>query len=232
MKHIYIVHGWTGPAGEWDACTALLAEQGIAATVLPVPGLSAPAEKPWTLSMHVEWLHQKVEAGGAEEVILIGHSHGGRIAVAYVQAHPERVSKLVLVNSGGLIRRHMPSRIKKFIVGGMSRTAKTAQKVISYSFSHKIFHRLIRAKDYEKAPPAAQETIRNLVLVDLKDTFKEIVVPTLIIWGKKDKVMPISDAHFMKGAIPRSSLVVIDDARHTPHATHPEQVAGAIAGFV
>jgi pimeloyl-ACP methyl ester carboxylesterase len=74
--------------------------------------------------------------------------------------------------------------------------------------------------------------MKNLITVDLKKQLKNIKIGTLIIWGKKDKATPLSDAYIMQKEIAGSKLVVINNASHSPHMTHPQDVANAIERFV
>ncbi len=227
MRKIFIIHGWTYTTTGWNDCLGMLRDKGVEAVMLRVPGLTEPSDKIWNLQSYVQWLDEKLS--NEHDINLVVHSNGGRIAIEYINTHPGKIKKLILIDSAGLVRKHLPIRIKRFVFGGI---AKTAKHIINIDFARKIFYKLIRAKDYERAPVNMRETMKNLVLVDLKDKLKSIHVPTLIIWGKKDKETPVADAYTMNREIVGSKLEIIDNARHSPHMSHPEVTAHLIADFL
>ncbi len=67
---------------------------------------------------------------------------------------------------------------------------------------------------------------------DLKPLLGKISVPTLIIWGKKDKITLLKDASLMKEKIKNSQLQVLENIGHTPHLENPKLLAQKIKGFI
>jgi pimeloyl-ACP methyl ester carboxylesterase len=74
--------------------------------------------------------------------------------------------------------------------------------------------------------------MKNLIAVDLRDKLQSVQIPTLIVWGRKDAETPLSDAYVLHRGIEGSKLVIVDDARHSPHMTHPEEVVAQIVAFL
>jgi pimeloyl-ACP methyl ester carboxylesterase len=226
MNTIYLIHGWTYRTDAWNALIALL-QKRFDVRVLKVPGLTTSSDKVWTLDEYVEWL--KTELGDETNVTLMGHSNGGRIAIAFAAAYSDRVGRLVLEDAAGIVHNELPLRLKRAVFGFLARIGK---RFTSSPFVRKVFYRLIGARDYERAPENMRATMANLISRDLTRELGTIQKPTLIIWGAKDTATPVSDARVMHEKIAGSQLHIIEDAAHSPHATHPEVVNSYIVEWM
>jgi len=229
MKKICIVHGWTYSTAAWDALTAALRAAGYEVRLLHVPGLTAASDKVWTLDSYVEWL--RGELAGEQDIILIGHSNGGRIAIAYAARYGQAagLSRLILIDSAGVVHDELPLRIKRAFFGFMARIGKPLAAVPSV---RKAFYRLIGGKDYGNAAPNMRATMATLIRQDLVPVLPQVRIPTLIIWGTNDTATPLSDAHIMATGIADSTLVAIDGAGHSPHKSHAERVSREIVAWL
>jgi pimeloyl-ACP methyl ester carboxylesterase len=246
-KKIFIIHGWTYTLDGWNACVEGFRTEGFEPVQLRVPGLTEPSDAVWTLDMYVEWLHEKLTSAlatsGEKNITLVAHSNGGRIAIAFIAKYPGIIGRLVLMDSAGVVHTELWLRTKNSVLGAV---AKIGKKIISpkgaaagsqgsLGFSQlvrKIFYRLIGAKDYERAPENMRATMAGLIKIDLVPELTKVTVPTLIIWGKKDSLTPVSDAYVMHKGIAGSKLIVIPDAGHSPHMSHPALVIGEIVGWL
>ncbi len=226
MKKVFIIHGWSYTKDAWSVCTEKLRAAGLEPVMLSVPGLSEVSDEVWTLEKYVNWLSEKL--ANEQEVILVGHSNGGRIAIAYAAAHHGKLEKLILVDAAGIVHNELPLRMKRAVFGFIAKAGKIFAGI---PYARKIFYRLIGARDYEQAPVNMRKTMKNLISVDLTDRLSQITVPTLIVWGEMDTATPASDAYVMHKHIAASELTTIPDAAHSPHKTHPDIVADEIARF-
>ncbi len=226
MKKIFIIHGWTYSMEGWDACASLLKEKGFEPVVLKVPGLTEPSQKVYTLSDYVLWLEE--ETRGERNIILVGHSNGGRIAIAYAAKYPATLSKLVLMDAAGIVHNEPALELKRKIFGTLASLGKFVSKSPAL---RKVFYKVVGESDYEKAPPNMRETMKNLISVDLKDELSKITASTLVIWGENDSVTPLSDGELMHEKIKNSKLEIISGARHSPHMTHPNEVVETLEKF-
>lgn len=224
MKKVFIIHGWTYTTNAWDAFCMDFKSRGFEPVMLNVPGLTEASDKIWTLEEYVEWLRGKLV--DEKDVVLVGHSNGGRIAIAFIDRYPEKVSKLILIDSAGIVHNEWPLRLKRKVFGVL---AKIGKKLTSSTAVRKIFYKIISARDYERAPENMRETMKNLVKMDLVPMLSKISKPTLIIWGKKDKATPVSDGLLINSLIKGSKLTVMPDAGHSPHQSHPAWVAEVVA---
>jgi pimeloyl-ACP methyl ester carboxylesterase len=227
MKKIYILHGWTYTLNAWDACLAELRARNFEPVMLNVPGLTTDSQKSWTLEDYVSWLDESLPQD--EPSVVIGHSNGGRIALALAARKPTRISRLVLIASAGVVHNEFSIRIKRSFFGMIARVGGGLKNI---PIIRKIFYRVIGAKDYGNAVPHMRETMKNLITFDLVPELPKIAIPTLILWGSKDVATPLSDGKLINQAISGSKLVVFDGVGHSPHRVEPRRVADEIAAWI
>ena len=219
---IVILHGWTYTLEKWNDFGKLLNINGYEVEFLKIPGLSEKSDEVWDLEKYANWLDLKI---GKNKVTLMGHSNGGRIALFYASLHPEKITRLIVVDSAGIYHRNFTLQLKRFIFGTV---AKVGKLVTESPGIKKFLYSLAREKDYNVATPNMKKSMINLITSDLKNILPKINVNTLIIWGSEDQITPLSDAYLMKNLIKNSQLVIIKGARHSPFFTHPEKVQAAI----
>lgn len=226
MKKIHIIHGWTYSLDAWTSCLAALRANGFEPVMHRVPGLTFPSGEVWNLDKYVAWI--EAELKNEKDIVLAGHSNGGRIAIAYAAKNPLELRKLILIDSAGIVHKEILLQAKRRIFGILAQLGKPLSAIPGV---RKIYYGLIGARDYEKAPFNMRETMKNLLPVDLTDRLEKISIPTFIIWGAKDKATPVSDAYLMHEKILNSELFIISDAGHSPHKTHPALLAEKISAF-
>lgn len=223
MNKVFILHGWTYQTETWRPLRELLKERGVDAEFLLIPGLTDGTNPVWTLDDYVRWLEEKTAVH--EKIVLIGHSSGGRISLAFAARHPEKVERLILEDSAGIPPRGL-RKLKRDVFRKCSEILGT---FVRFENVRGIFRKAIRASDYANATPEMRKTMSNLVTFDVRKIADRIVCPTLIIWGGRDTTTPLSDGKLIQAGIRGSRLIVIPDARHSPHITHPEVVADLVA---
>jgi pimeloyl-ACP methyl ester carboxylesterase len=221
---IFIIHGWAYDTKKWRLFLDLLERSGFEIVLLDVPGLTAPLTEVWNLDSYVAWLHKIVDKE-KDRVILLGHSNGGRICLAYTLRYAERVKQLILLDSAGIYHNELPLRIKRLVFRTI---AKVGRRLSESERLRSVLYRLAREGDYKQASPLVRKTMRNLIEVDLTPRLSEIRVPTLIIWGAEDRVTPLSDAKVFHRGIRGARLEIIEGARHSPQFTHAEKVVEII----
>jgi pimeloyl-ACP methyl ester carboxylesterase len=222
MKKIFIVHGWTYDLSGWKTLVDMLSQRGFSIVLLKVPGLTDGTNPIWTLEEYVEWL--KRETAGNEKVILIGHSNGGRISLAFAAKYPERVERLILEDSAGIPPRGL-RRLKRDIFKVISNIGKAMARA---EWMRNALYELARESDYRRATPEMRKTMANLLSIDLTPVLSGIKLPTLIVWGARDRTTPPIDGDLMHKKIPNSKLIVLPDAAHSPHRSHPHEMADII----
>ena len=227
MTRVFVIHGWTYNLDKWNELILELKMRDIEPVMLKVPGLTEPSDEVWDINGYVKWLDEKL--AGENKPIVIGHSNGGRIAMSYIQSHPGRLKQLILIDSAGIAHNQRRSIVKLKVLKVISKIGKI------FSFIppiRKLFYKVIGAQDYLNAPPNMRLTMQNMLKADQSIKFNEIDLPVTIIWGRRDSITPLTDGQELKIKLKGSQLIVIDEARHAPMATHAVQVADIIANSI
>ncbi|HEX8932020.1 MAG TPA: alpha/beta hydrolase, partial [Patescibacteria group bacterium] len=219
-KKIFILHGWTYETKKWEDLVKLL-EKKFEVTLLKIPGLTAPLKEVWELDNYIQWFKEILDKE-KEKVILLGHSNGGRISLAFALEHPEKVASLILIDSAGIYHNEFPLRIKRVIFRSIARIGRKLHNSERFRFW---LYRLARENDYRKADPLTRKTMANLIKVDLSPFLAKISMPTIIIWGENDKITLLADGLKMQELIPHAKLSIVKNARHSPQFTHTKEVA-------
>ena len=208
-QDVYILHGWTYSLDKWDKLKRRLKRDGYNPIMLKVPGLTVPSDEVWTLQGYVEWLRGELK--NAKNPILIAHSNGGRISMAYDSTYPSHLSSLILIGPAGVYHGDALTKSRRKVFGAMARTGK---KVIKSNKVRKLFYRAIGAKDYSNAKPNMRKTMKNMLEADKTLRIDLVTVPTLIINGDKDTYTPLSDAYKINSLVSDSELEIIKDGGH------------------
>lgn len=224
MKKVIILHGWTQNLDKWMKFLQVLEKSGITYILPKIPGLTGSLEKTWELQDYIDWLKNIVDKEKGE-VILIGHSNGGRIALAFTNRYPERVEKLILIDSAGIYHNELPIKIKRIVFKAI---AKIGKKLTSSKTVKNLLYKLARESDYKDLDKNTKQTMINLISTDLKPFLQQIQTPILIIWGEQDKITPLSDGKLMNSLIKNSKFEIIENAQHSPQFTHPKETANII----
>jgi pimeloyl-ACP methyl ester carboxylesterase len=228
MKKIIILHGWTNNLDKWRPFVDDLKTKGFSVNLLKIPGLTESLKEVWRLEDYVEWL-KNITDKEKEKIILIGHSNGGRIALSFTNLYPEKVEKLILLDSAGIYHNELQHRIKIF---AFKTLAKIGKKISSSKTLEDLLYKFAREGDYRKSNPIMKQTMINLLNSNKDLNIFRISVPTLIIWGKEDKITPLSDGKLMNELIKNSKLEVISGAKHSPMFTHTQEVAKIIYEYL
>lgn len=223
-KKIYILHGWTYSLEKWKPIIELLNKNGVEVVMLRVPGLTVPHDKVWQLDDYVEWVKGKLEE---EElpIVLLGHSNGGRISIAFAAKYPKKIKKLILIDSAGIYHNEFRIKLKRFV---FEKLAKIGKGFSDSETLRNMLYKFARVSDYQKADSILRKTMLNLIRTDISNLFPKISAPTTIIWGEKDDTTPLVDGKLMHEQIKGSKLFVICNTKHSPHFTNIEEVGEII----
>lgn len=228
LKKIIILPGWSKNIQSWRQFISFIEDQNTKVELLRIPGLTTKIDKPWTLGDYLTWLKEIVDKEN-RKVILLGHSNGGRVSSEFVSRYPQKIEKLILIDSAGVYHNELPVRAKRLFFKTLGSLGK---KFTKSEVLRKALYKLARENDYFEASPIMQKTMINLLLSDKNHDFSKISVPTLIVWGGQDKITPLSDAKIIRTLIKNSKLSVIDSARHSPQFTRANEVAKVIKNFI
>lgn len=237
MKTLLILHGWGWPVSsqQWVRVKGLIGNEKYTVFVPDLPGFgkTPPPEKPWTIDDYVEWVKDFCEKNNLSQIFLLGHSFGGAVAVKFSIKYPQRIKKLILIDSAGIRRKRLKKEIQKKIAHFLNNFSFLP----FYDLIRKIAYRtLFRRSDYLLTEGVGggvmKETYLNVIREDISDSFSNISVPVLLVWGEKDKITPLEHAYFMKEKIAGAKLEIIPNVKHNPHFEAPEILAEKILNFI
>ena len=231
MNNILILHGWGSRAENWSRVKELLENQGYKVFVPDLPGFgeNSPLSRAWAIDDYVQWVSDFCEKNNLSQFFLLGHSFGGAVAVKFSLKYPEKVKKMFLVASSGIRRK----TIKKEILKKIANFLKFFSFLPFYSSIRKIFYKIVIQKsDYPYTEGIMKETYLKIINEDISSCFSEVSVPTIIIWGDKDDVLPVENAYFINQKIKNSDLVIIPGVNHDLERKVPEILAEKIKEFL
>lgn len=228
-QHIVLLHGWTPDVtviDRWEPLKKLLEKAGYTVHLWKIPGLTIETKTTFTIEQYQTWLFKKISP--LKNCVLVGHSFGGQLATIFATKHPELLSKLILVDSSGIIDSSPRKVIKRYLFKSLAKVGFIFKKSI---FLKKILYKFIREKDYFEANKAQRKTMNHALAYSVKLILSSINTPTLILWGENDQTTPLYLGKIFKKLIPNSNLIVLP-ARHSPIYTHPQLVFEKIYTFI
>ncbi len=219
---LVLLHGTNDQAGTWARVVPMLAAKyRLIIPDLAGHGESEPKSGPIPVPLVVERLAAILDHEEAESITLAGNSFGGWIAILYTLAHPERVSRLVLESGGGLAR---PLAVP--VVATDRESAKVILRAVhgpSYVPQDWVIDALL-ARGVDSPALRLTDALPNVVDARLR----EITIPTTLVWGADDGVLPLSYAEALRKGIAGAKLHVIGGAAHIPHLQQPEKFVSCL----
>lgn len=232
---LVVIHGGAGGADTWVKNMAVLAENyTVYAPDLPGFGGSQPMDGECYIPELTGFMGSFSGNLGLDSFHLMGHSLGGGVALNYALESPHRIKKLVLISSLCLGREialwvrimSLPARFIGSIVLAVLRAIKWLVKAL-----------LIPA---EFVLPASRTmvnlgrsitTLKEQTLV-LAGRLSEIVMPTLVVWGARDEIVPVRQAYAAAELIPDCQLKVFGNRGHNVHRDEIDEFSRLLTGFL
>lgn len=236
---IIILHGWGSSSAAWEVTKQLLQKAGYQVLVPDLPGFGKEPvpKKPWSVSDYVEWVLGFIQLAKLDKFVLIGHSFGGRIAIKLTAQYPQKVEKLILTGAAGIRFTSLGEKIKinafqlACILGDL--VFKVPPFILFRPLVRKILYWIAGVKDYYEArDPIIKETFKKVINEDLIDILPKIKVPTYLLWGKDDLMIPPKHAYIMAEKIPDSKLEIIEKAGHRLPYGQPEIFVEKVTEFL
>jgi pimeloyl-ACP methyl ester carboxylesterase len=216
-RPLLILHGWGSSSDAWVEVQEKLAPQGYRVCVPDLPGFgkSDLPPSPWEVSDYARFVASFAHRLGMERFFVVGHSFGGRIGIRLATLHSERMLGLVLCASAGIKPRRSLKHLT-FLALAKGGHALLSLPLLSrlHAPTRKGLYLLAGERDYYRAQGVMRETMKKVIEEDLRPDLGKIAMPTLIVWGDRDRVTPLSDAHIMKKEIPNATLEIVEGAGH------------------
>ncbi|WP_294541341.1 alpha/beta fold hydrolase [uncultured Rhodoblastus sp.] len=236
---VILLHGFGASLDTWEPwAEALSAQYRVIRLDLPGFGLTGPDPTgDYSDAREMKILSDLMDQLGVASASLVGNSLGGRIAWNFAALHPDRVTRLALVSPDGfasagfaydrapetpLVMRALPYVAPRSLLKANLAAAYARPEALSETT-------LTRYRDLLLAPGVRQAILDRTAQVILRDpapTLARIQVPTLLLWGEKDGMIPIGNADDYLLSLPRATLVRLPNLGHVPFEEDP---AGSLA---
>lgn len=224
-ESVLILPGWGAVSSVYTIIAKQLSKSYTVYTLdLPGFGVTQEPSSAWAIDDYADFVASFITQLHLENLILIGHSYGGRIIINLCNRQSDKLSfkEIVLIDSAGIknpLTKEQEKRQMHF---------KKLKAFYSNSFISSVFPKALEnlqkkygSSDYANASPVMKETLVKAVTQDYSDLLPNIRQKVFLIWGDKDTSTPISDAHKMKKLIPDAELEIIKDAGHFPFLDQP-----------
>jgi len=240
---LVFLHGFGGNKDTWDRMIAEWDDK-YHVIVIDLPGHGESVSKKtlgYTTAHQAERLNLFLKAKKIKNFYLLGHSMGGAIALRYLQSHEKNVKALILIDSMGMIQTKSDGDI---LVEESDKnplydvcTKERLETLLNYSmYKGPYIPDIIKeAILQEKCARREVEKVMYEDLykdVDLSDVAKTIHIPTLILWGEKDRITHIDNATLFHHTIKGSKLVIFKETGHVPILEDPKQTADEVDKFI
>jgi pimeloyl-ACP methyl ester carboxylesterase len=249
---VLLIHGIGGSLEDWMLnANALARHNRVFALDLVGSGHSDKPSVSYSFSYLAQFVNDFMEAENIDRACLIGHSLGGGVSLQFTIQFPDKVDKLVLVNSAGLGKEgSILFRLPALPILGelLTRPSRKGTANLLKACVHDpavVTDELIELAYSLAVLPGAQNaflsTVRSLgnfrgirkdVLRSIADNLSTITVPTLIFWGQQDRILPVAHAHVAENKIPDTQLHIFDPCGHCPQLERPEEFNSIVLKFL
>ncbi len=224
------VHGSGGDGVVWSYQLSRLSREYR----VILPDLPAHGQSGGSLSYHVEgysaWLDRFADALGLESFILMGHSLGGGIVQHYARSHPARVKGMVLI---GTSSRFVLSRQYNETLGLMEEGRETAPETLEKAGA---LLQNLYSSDYEALAKNGIDVLHGDIVAagrfDSTPWLDELTMPSLVIAGSFDPIMPCERSRALADGLPDSRFLLLEGAGHTVMLDKKKEFNAAVKEFM
>ncbi|HXX88719.1 MAG TPA: alpha/beta hydrolase [Acidimicrobiales bacterium] len=251
---LLLLHGIAGSSETWVPVMELLQrDYTVLAPDFLGHGRSAKPLGDYSLGNHAAGMRDLLEVLSIERATVIGQSFGGGVAMQFAYQFPERCERLVLVDAGGLGREvswmlrllTLPATEYLLPIVFSAPVRNCGDSILGFLQNRGIRH--ARAGEMWRSfasltePANRQAFVRTMrAVIDpggqsvsaIDRLYLAANMPTLIIWGDKDKIIPLVHANAAHEAIPNSRLEIMEGVGHYPHVEEPFRFVEVVLDFL
>ncbi len=245
---IVLLHGTSASLHTWEGwVSALKTQRRVIRLDLPGFGLTGPDPRSdYSFDAYARFMLAVLDTLKVERCVIAGNSFGGAVAIATTLAAPDRVSRLVLVDSGGY-----PMNSTSVPIGFRIAAIPGARLLIGKVLPRRVIERSLESVygDPSKVTPGLvdlyfditrREGNRDALLArrapapsdGLAGRIKDVKVPTLILWGGRDRLISPANAQRFKTDLAASEVALFDGLGHVPMEEDPVATVAAVTSFL
>ena len=230
-----LLQGWATKRELYDGIISLLAKRyTVVFPALHGFGDSGEPSEPMSVSDYAEAVNSLLEALGVKKAVFFCHSYGGRVfyKLNAMDGRFTEPARVILCDVAGIVpKKSLKKRIKLKVF-------RLGRRFLEWAPLKKLFPNLLdslRSKsgssDYSAASPVMRETLVLAVNEDLSHLVPFITAPTLIMWGRADDAVPLSDAYFIESRLSDGAVVVFEASAHFPFITESDRFFAVTRSF-
>jgi pimeloyl-ACP methyl ester carboxylesterase len=245
---IVLLHGTSASLHTWDGwVNALKDERRVIRFDMPAFGLTGPSlDNNYSIESYSQFVVSVLDELKVEHYILAGNSLGGYVAWATALLHPDRVKQLILIDSSGypynsqsvplgftiantpVINKLMEYVLPRSIVENSLKNVYGSPSLVTPELIDRYYDLTTRAGNRG----ALVERFIQTQPGTLANKIPEINIPTLILWGGRDNLIPAENADRFHKEISGSKLVLFNELGHVPQEEDPEKTVNALKTFL
>ena len=245
---IVLLHGTSASLHTWDGWAGgLKSSRRVIRLDLPAFGLTGPfPDGDYSAGHYVSFLNAFLDRLGITRCVLVGNSFGGQIAIGALLGKPTRVERLILIDSSGY-----PLAPTSIPLGFRLAALPVVNQIVQVILPRDVVDESVRSvygdptrvttelvdRYYELAlregnRRALGERLKLVPLDPITDRIADIKVPTLILWGGRDRLIPLESARRFAKDIAGSQLHIFAELGHVPHEEDPVQTLAVAVAFL
>lgn len=244
---VVLIHGSMGSLHMWEGWARELGGKARLISVdLPGHGLTGawPRDE-YTIEAYADFVEVLVDTLNLDRFVLVGHSMGGAVAWTFAATRPDRVSQLILVDAAGYPRTSgeapLPIRLARTpVIGDLGiyfKPERLVRRSLGEVYADPAMvtpERVRRYAELQRFPGNREATLQRARLQEPLDPtpLKRLDVPTLILWGGKDRWVPTADAFRFQNDIKGAELEIFEALGHNPMEEDAKATAAAVAAFI
>jgi len=232
LPQLVILPGWGGSRKTWQEFIQL-AEQKFCIVCIDLPcfGEEPCPNSVWGVKEYADFIVSKLKAQNSK-IILLGHSFGGQVATYIAATHPELIDKLILSGAAVIRPKNILRRATFGILAKIGKGVFTLFQLEKFSNDARaILYRGANSPDYRKTQGIRREIYKKIIREDLSHLLPTIQNPTLVLWGDKDTMTPLSHGKKITALIPNALLHTFPNMGHGLHLQCPEKFLESIQNF-
>lgn len=244
---VVLLHGTSSSLLTWDACSKeWTKDHRVIRMDLPGFGLTGPdPEQDYSIKNYVAFLNHFLQERNVTQCYLAGNSLGGLIAFHFAATYPDKVKKVILIDPAGYpvykAKGSLAFKLRKIPVLKNILTIITPMSIVRKSLEDAYGNKSLvtDALVEQYRDMACREGNRKALLIRLQndqsgDTtlVSKLTMPTLVIWGTLDQLIPVDNAFKFQRDLPADTLAILENVGHVPMEETPELVIPIVNKFI
>jgi 2-hydroxy-6-oxonona-2,4-dienedioate hydrolase len=227
---IILLHGLFGNLSNWEkVAEEFSSSHRVIIPRLPLYDISLTDTR---LDKLVRFLDNFIKRRELKDIILMGNSLGGHVALLYALEHPENVGKIILAGSSGLFENSLGGSFPRM------KDYEYVSEKVKYTFYNK---EVVTKELVDEVYETVQSRSKTLSLIglaraaqrqNLSDVLNQIKIPTLLVWGLQDEITPPETALEFHDRIPNSQIRFLDQCGHVPMMEQPVLFNQYVSEFI